>query len=461
MQPILIIGGGISGVTSAVELAEAGREVILLEQSSHLGGNVVKMHNYFPKLCPPACGMEINFRRIRNNPRIRLLTQTEVKTIQGERGNMQVEVVTAPKMVNDRCTSCGDCTAACPVDRPDTFHYNMGFTKAIYLPSPLAFPRKFVIDAEACRGESCSQCVDVCSYQAIDLHAKEQRETLEVHSVIVATGWKNYDASGIAGLAYNQSPDIVTNVEFERLLANTSSIGGSLGRPSDNASPATIAFVQCAGSRDRNYLPYCSAVCCSASLKHALNASELLPKANITIFYIDLRVTGRNEDFLNRVEQTKNIRLVKGKVARVDVVEKAGKREVEAGKHGVEAGEKAVEVGVQEVKAGKEKVRSDEQAIESVEQAVRAGEQTVKTSKLMVEAEDIASGRKVREPFDLVVLATGIVSANSLPGMLVNEEGFYTASQEDGIYVAACAKKPMDVSASVKDATAAALKAMR
>ncbi len=468
MNPILIIGGGISGVTSAVELAEAGREVILLEQASHLGGNVVKMHNYFPKLCPPACGMEINFRRIRNNPRIRLLTHSEVKSIQGERGNMQVEVVTAPQMVNDRCTSCGDCSAICPVDRPDTFHYNMGLTKAIYLPSPLAFPRKFVIDAEACRGESCSKCVDVCSYQAIDLHASEQRETLKVHAVIVATGWKNYDASGIAGLDYNQSPDIVTNVEFERLLEGTTSSGGSLGRPSDKRSPASIAFVQCAGSRDRNYLPYCSAVCCSASLKHALNASELLPKANITIFYIDLRVTGRNEDFLNRVEKTKNISLVKGKVARVDVVEKAGEQAVEAGKHGVEAGEKTVEVGVQEVKAGeqavkadKQKVGADEQAIEAGEQVIRAGEEALETSKLMVEAEDIASGRKVREPFDLVVLATGIVPANGLPGMQVNEEGFYTGSQEDGIYVAACAKKPMDVSASVKDATAAALKAMR
>lgn len=410
MLPILVIGGGISGVTSAVELAEAGKEVILLERDSHLGGNVVKLHNYFPKLCPPACGMEINFRRLIHNSRIRIMTHTEVKSIQGERGNMQVEVVIAHQMVNDRCTSCGDCTAVCPVERPDSFNYNMGITRAIYLPQPLAFPRKYEIDAKACQGPSCNKCVEACSYEAIDLQATAQHETLAVHSVIVATGWKNFDAAEIAGLAYNQSPDIVTNVEFERLLSVTGPNGGSLRRPSDNAAPGSIAFVQCAGSRDRNYLPYCSAVCCSASLKHALNVTELLPSAKVTIFYIDLRVAGRNEDFLNRVERTKNISLVKGKVARVDASGKAG--------------------------------------------------------QLTVEAEDIASGRKVHEAFDMVVLATGIVPANDLPtngvpGMRVNEEGFYSGSQDDGIYAAACAKKPMDVSASVKDATAAAIKAMR
>jgi quinone-modifying oxidoreductase subunit QmoA len=405
MLPILVIGGGISGVTSAVELAEAGREVILLERDSHLGGNVVKLHNYFPKLCPPACGMEINFRRLINNSRIRIMTHAQVKSIQGARGDMRVEVVTAPQMVNDRCTSCGDCTAVCPEERPDSFNHNMGVTRAIYLPQPLAFPRKYEIDPAACKGPSCNKCVEACSYEAIDLQATAQQETLAVHSVIVATGWKNFDAAGIAGMAYSQSPDVVTNVEFERLLSVTGPSGGSLVRPSDNTVPGSIAFVQCAGSRDRNYLPYCSAVCCSASLKHALNVAELLPSAKITVFYIDLRVAGRNEDFLNRVERTKSISLVKGKVARIDTTGKAG--------------------------------------------------------QLTVVAEDIGSGRKVHEAFDMVVLATGIVPANGVPGMQTNEEGFYSGTQEDGIYAAACAKKPMDVSASVKDATAAAIKAMR
>jgi quinone-modifying oxidoreductase, subunit QmoA len=429
MHPILIIGGGISGVTAAVELAEAGREVVLVERSPYLGGNVVKMHNYFPKLCPPACGMEINFRRIRDNRRIRVLTMTEVQSISGTGGALEVKVVTAPQRVNDCCTACGDCTAACPVERPDDFNYGMGTTKAVYLTQPFAFPQKYTIDAEYCTGTACSKCVEACQYSAIDLKAVARTETLLVHSVITATGWRHYDPSGIGGLNYSLSPDIVTNVEFERLLSVTGPGEGKLLRPSDGKQPASVAFVQCAGSRDKNHLPYCSAVCCSASLKHALNVIELLPETNVTIFYIDLRVSGRNEDFLGRVEQAERISLVKGKVAAIEVPEGVGNFD----------------------KAGSRRVKSAEES--EVNTGNNAG--------LVVVAEDIASGRKVKKIFDMVVLATGIVPMNGVPAMLTNTYGFYPAEQPDGIFPAACAKRPMDVSASVKDATAAALQAMK
>jgi quinone-modifying oxidoreductase subunit QmoA len=176
-------------------------------------------------------------------------------------------------------------------------------------------------------------------------------------------------------------------------------------RPSDKKTPASVAFVQCAGSRDRNYLPYCSAVCCSASLKHALNITELLPEAKVTIFYIDLRVIGRNEDFLKRVEAEKNVQLIKGKVASIQFDEKA--------------------------------------------------------AQLLLEVEDIVRGKKMTELFDMVVLATGIVPESTVPGLNINDAGFLAVNQMDGIFPAACAKKPMDVSASVKDATSAAVKAMK
>ncbi len=429
MRSILIIGGGISGVTAAVELAEAGREVILVEQSPFLGGNVVKMHNYFPKLCPPACGMEINFRRIRNNPRIRVLTGTTVQHISGPKGAMEVEVVTAPQRVNDYCTACGDCTEVCPVERPDNFNYGMGTTKAVYLSQPFAFPQKYTIDAEYCTGTACSKCVEACQYGAIDLQATTVQETLLVHAVITATGWKHYDPSGIGGLNYSLSPDIVTNVEFERMLSVTGPGEGKLLRPSDGKPPASVAFVQCAGSRDRNHLPYCSAVCCSASLKHALNVVELLPETNVTIFYIDLRVSGRNEDFLGRVEQADRISLVKGKVAVIEVSAESRGRGV---------------VGTRLEKR-------------EYDTAAAAGND----SDLMVVAEDITSGKKIKKAFDMVVLATGIVPADGVPAMQTNAFGFYPAEQQEGIFPAACAKRPMDVSASVKDATAAALQAMK
>jgi quinone-modifying oxidoreductase, subunit QmoA len=404
LNPVLIIGAGISGVTTAVELAEAGKEVILIEKESYLGGNVIRMHNYFPKLCPPACGMEINFRRIKNKHRIKVMTQTEVLDISGEKGAFKVKLKTEAALVNDLCTACGECTDACPVQRPDAFNYNFGLTKTIYLPHPLAYPQKYVIDEVMCEGEACGKCVSACQYGAIDLTAKALEQEIEVHSIVGATGWMNYDASLISGLNYDKSLDIVTNVEFERLLSVTGPGEGKLLRPSDNKPPKSIAFVQCAGSRDDNYLPYCSSVCCSASLKHALNVAEMLPETKVSIFYIDLRVTGRNEDFLRKVEETKNIELMKGKVARVDI--------------------------------------------------------DPETNFLLVEAENIEKGQKKKMLMDMVVLATGIVPANGIRGLNTNEDNFLTIDQDKGIYIAGCAKKPMDVSMSVKDGTSAALKAI-
>ncbi len=405
MKPILIIGGGISGITSAVELAEAGKDVILVEKEAHLGGNVAKMHNYFPKLCPPACGLEINFRRIRQNARITVLTSSEVTDISGEKGNFRVKVNTRAPWVNDRCTACGECSAICPVERPDNFNFGVGTTKAIWMPNQLAFPQKYTIDPGNCKGLSCNKCAAVCRYEAIDLNRDDEEMALDVHSILITSGWKNFPAEKITGLGYGTHPDIVTNVEFERLLSTNGPGEGLLKRRSDGTPPKNIAFVQCAGSRDRNFLPYCSAVCCSASLKHALNAVELLPEAQVSIYYIDLRVTGRNEDFLERVRSEKHIKLVKGKVA-----------------------------------------------------AVQPGEGG---SGLSVTAEDMEAGRKITMKYDLVVLATGIMPADGIPELLKNPEGFFVPIPMEGIRVAGCAARPMDVSASVKEATAAALHAMK
>lgn len=404
LKKTLIIGAGITGVTAAVELAETGCDVILVEKESYLGGNVVRMHNYFPKLCPPACGMELNFRRIKNNNRVKVMTSSEVAEVSGSEGNFRVRIKTAPAVVNDNCTACGECIDVCPAQRPDAFSHNIGLTKAIYLPYALAYPQKFTIDDQYCDGEACAKCVEACIYNAIDLKAKETEQEIEVSTVIAATGWKNYDASRISRLNYNNSLDIVSNVEFERLLDGAGSTDGKLVRPSDGKAPKSIAFVQCAGSRDENHLPYCSGVCCSASLKHALNVAEAYPDTKVSIHYIDLRVSGRNEVFLQRVEEKKNIDLIKGKVASIEI--------------------------------------DDEKKL------------------LHIEAEEIGAGRKTRFPVEMVVLATGIEPEGIVPGMATNEDGFFNSSQPDGLLVAGCAKKPMDVSASVKDGTAAAMRAL-
>lgn len=403
-KPVLVIGGGISGVTTAVEIAEVGKEVILIEKMPYLGGNVVKFNNYFPKLCPPTCGLEINFRRIKQNPKIKYFTSTKVQEISGEKGNFKVKIKTAPQYIKNNCTACRKCAEVCPEERPNGFNYGFTKTKAAYLPHEMAFPYKYFIDDNYCKKEACNKCVDACEYDAIDLSAKEEIKEIEVSSVAVATGWKNYDASKIENLNYSISKNIITNVEFERFIASNGIGENKLLRLSDNKEPKTIAFVQCAGSRDENHLPYCSAVCCSASLKHALTIQELYPKAEIKIFYIDLRVSGRNEDFLVKAQANKNIELVKGKVGKITETE---------------------------------------------------------NNNLILEAEDILSGKKIKYEAELAVLATGIVPSNIDLNLNKDDNQFMTDVQTEGIIPVACSRKPMDVSTSLKDATGAALKAIQ
>lgn len=403
-KPILVIGGGISGVTTAVEIAEVGKEVILIEKEAYLGGNVVRFNNYFPKLCPPTCGLEINFRRIKQNPRIKYYTSSEIQEISGEKNNFTVKLKTAPQFVKNNCTACGKCVEVCPEERPNHFNYGFTKTKAIYLPHEMAFPYKFNIDADFCKKEKCNKCVEVCEYNAIAFSAKEEIREIEVSSIVVSTGWKNFDASKIDNLNYSTSKNIITNVEFERFIASNGIGENKLLRPSDKTEPKKIAFVQCAGSRDENHLPYCSAVCCSASLKHALTIQELYPKSEIKIFYIDLRVAGRNEDFLVKVQNNKNIELVKGKVGKITEFE---------------------------------------------------------NNNLILEAEDILSGKKIKYEAELVVLATGIIPSDIHLNLSKDQNNFITDIQPEGIIPVACSRKPMDVSTSVKDATAAALKAIQ
>ncbi len=404
---ILVAGGGISGITTAVEAAEAGYEVILIEKLPYLGGRVAGMNRYFPKLCPPYCGLEINFRRIKDNKRITILTSTEIKNISGSKGNFNVELISKPEFVNENCTVCGECEKVCPADRPNEFNYNTSKTKAVYLPHEMAFPYKYSIDEKICLKENCNKCLEACKYNAIDLLELTKVVNENVAGIVIATGWKPYNASLIENLGFDKYPDIISNVMMERLAAPNGSTNGNIIRPSDYTKPKTIAFVQCAGSRDEKHLPYCSSVCCSASLKQAMYITEKEPETKIKIFYIDLRLSGRNEDFLNKVKEVKNIELIKGKVGLI--------------------------------------------------------EQNPETKALIASAEDIMSGKIIKEEFDMIVLATGMQpEAINLKNIKCDESGFIIPDfLEDGIFATSCTKRPLDVSASLKDATGMALKAIQ
>jgi quinone-modifying oxidoreductase subunit QmoA len=404
-RAIVVIGGGIAGVTAALEAAEAGYDVTIVEKNPYLGGRVAQLYRYFPKLCPPYCGLEINFRRIKDNPRIRFHTMAEVERISGGPGNFDVTVRLHPRYVNDRCTACNACVAVCPSERPNAFNLGMGKTKAIYLAHELAFPMKYAIDAAVCRLSECAKCVEVCEYDAIDLAMQPRTLTLKAGAVIVATGWKPYDASRIDNLGFGKFPDVVTNVMMERLAAPNGPTQGRILRPSNGQAVQSAVFVQCAGSRDTNHLGYCSGICCLASLKEATYLRARNPEARAHIFYIDLRTPGTYEFFSQKVLSDDHITITKGKVARI----------------------------------------SEDPA----------------TKQLVVEAEDILAAGKVRIAVDLVVLATGMVSSlaeGKMAGpVAVDTDGFVIeAGTAEGVFAAGCAKGPFDVSTSVQDATAAA-----
>ncbi|MCL5021147.1 MAG: FAD-dependent oxidoreductase, partial [Bacteroidetes bacterium] len=191
---LLVVGAGIAGITAAVEAAETGLNVVLLEKRPYIGGKVTQFKKYFPKLCPPSCGLEINIRRLRTNSSIKLFTLAEVTGVSGGSGKFKINVRLKPRFVTDQCTCCGDCVNVCPESRKNDFNYGMDETASIYLPYENAYPGKYVIDQSTCKGSSCNKCVDVCKYGAIDLSEKEEAITVKAGSIIWATGWEPYDA---------------------------------------------------------------------------------------------------------------------------------------------------------------------------------------------------------------------------------------------------------------------------
>lgn len=402
---ILVIGGGITGVTAALEAAEAGSSVLLIEKSAALGGRALQWNLYFPKLCPPSCGFEINFTRIKNNPRIKVLTLAHLETLTGSPGAYEATVRVSPRFVTDACTLCGDCAKACPADKQDEFNFDLSRLKAAYLPHASAFPAEYVIDRSLCP-DGCKACADACRYGAIDLGQQPKRQTFHVSSVVAATGWVPYDAAKIPNLGFGRCANVVTNVVLERLAAPNGPTRGKILRPSDGKEPQSIAFVQCAGSRDENHLPYCSAVCCTASLKQATYLRTLYPEAQITVFYIDLRTSGELQEFCFKAAADERMELVKGKVGKV--------------------------------------------------------EEDAATKDVLVTAQAVLTGQKATRRFDLVVLATGMVpETTGLPKVFPRDEFGFLANGTPGLYGAGCVKRPEDASASARDATGAALKALQ
>jgi len=408
---ILVVGGGISGLTTALEAAEVGYEVFLVEKNPYLGGRVAQLNQYFPKLCPPTCGLEINFRRIKDNKNISVFTLAEVEKVEGTLGNYDVSVKISPRYVNENCTCCGDCAEVSQSEVSNEFNFGMNSTKGAYLPFEMAFPARYVISSQIIGTDDAQRCKDVCKYDAVDLDMQAKSINLKVGAIVWATGWEPYDAAQIDNLGFGQYPNIITNMMMERLAAPNGPTQGKITRPSDNKEPESVAFVQCAGSRDENYLPYCSYICCMASLKQATYIREQYPDAKVYIFYIDVRAPGqRYEKFYKKIKEDENVFLIKGKVA--EVSEDPG------------------------------------------------------TGNITVVAENAVTGEKIKQTVEMAVLATGMQPTTStvkLPADLkYNEDGFIINDFETGgMFATGCANKPSDVVSANQNATGMALKAIQ
>jgi quinone-modifying oxidoreductase subunit QmoA len=411
-QTILVVGGGIAGITAALEAAETGHEVVLLEKGASLGGRVTKLARYFPKLCHPTCGLEINYQRIKKNPRLKVLTMCEPVSVAGSKGAFTVTVRRHPRYVNDKCTACGDCAKATEMRVPNPYNYGLDTVKAAYLPHEHAMPMRYVIDPAAIRAGEGGKLKAACKYGALDPEETESTFELAVGAIVWATGWRPYDARKLDVYGYGQSPDIINNVEMERLAAHDGPTKGKILRRSNGEPAKRVALIQCAGSRDINHLPYCSRICCLGSLKHAAYVREQYADAEVHIYYIDIRAHDKLEAFYNKVRSDPQVKFIKSKPAHIRV-----------GDDG---------------------------------RPVLFGERTVER-------------QMYAEAYDLVVLATGMEPSavegyKPAIGLMSDEYGFLVAKEQDsndGIFSAGVASGPLDVSLSVQSATAAALKAVQ
>ncbi|TRZ85587.1 CoB--CoM heterodisulfide reductase iron-sulfur subunit A family protein [bacterium] len=417
----LVIGGGISGLQAAMDIADHGYEVILVEKNPSIGGKMIQLSETFPTLDCSQCILTPKMVEVSRHPRIKLLTYHEVDSISGFVGNFKVRIKKKPRYVDETlCNLCNECEKVCPQVVPDEFNMGLSFRKAIYMPFPQAIPGTFTLDAEHCLGLNpvrCGKCKDVCEKKAIDYDMKETIVEEEVGAVVVATGYDLYTMQALGEYGGEKYEDVINGLEFERILSASGPTGGTIRRPSDGKIPKSVVFVQCSGSRDtEKHLPYCSKICCMYTAKHAMMYRHRVPDGQATVFYIDVRTGGKSfDEFYMRTVEEDKVLYIRGKVSKI-------------------------------FKEG---------------------------DKLIVWGVDTLTGKKVEVEADMVVLAMAMVKADGVQDLLkklkiaTDIHGFLAEahpklrpveSLNAGFYLAGCALGPKDIPETVAQASAAAAK---
>ena len=434
-KAVLVIGGGISGMFAALDIANMGYKVYLVERNPSVGGNMAKLDKTFPTNDCSACILTPIMVQAGTHPNIELMTYSEVEAVEGSFGNFTVKVRKKQTYVDwKRCTGCGACVDACPAKVPNEFNDGMNKRKAIYIQFPQAVPKKAVLDIDRCincakrtigtkprihskTGEPVlAPCEKVCPTKACDrsiaFDPDGETVAVKVGTIIVAAGFQVMDKTPFKEYS-PESPNVITAMQFERILSATGPTEGELKRPSDGEKPKTVAFISCVGSRDPQYHTYCSKVCCMYMLKQARLIKEKYPKVNVYIFFIDVRTGGKEFEEYYTYCRELGIKMIRGRVGGIDRLE---------------------------------------------------GEQ------LRVRAFDVDFGGPVELEADLVVLATAIEPPKGINelarrlGITLGSEGFLkelhtklypVETSMKGIYIAGCAQGPKDIPESISQARAA------
>ena len=417
---VIVIGGGVAGIQAALDLGDMGVEVHLVEREPSIGGRMAQLDKTFPTNDCSICILSPKMADCHRHPNITLHTLSEVQNVEGSSGDFRVSVRKHPRFVKEEeCINCGVCSAKCPVRVPDEFDMGLKDRGAIYLHYLQGVPQIVNIDREHClyltRG-TCRLCENVCPRGAIDFDQEDEDFELHVGAVVVATGFDPFDPTGISQYGYGRYDNVITSLEYERLICASGPTWGHLKRPSDGEPVGNIAFIQCVGSRDLDNNPFCSSVCCMHATKEAMLAYEHDPDVSSFIFYMDLRAAGKGfQRYVARAKREYNTSYVRGRVASID---------------------------------------------EDVD------------GNLVISYEEVESSQPKRMTVDLAVLATSLVPRKgseklaSVLGVETDEYGFIKVdpfspldTTRPGIFACGCCREPADIPECVSQASGAAARA--